>query len=320
MARGTPLNTEAFIARARILHGDKFDYSLVDYVASQEKVKIICKTHGGIFLQKPYLHLKGNGCLYCRIISQATDILEFIERATSIHDDKYDYSLVDYKGSYEKVKIICREHGHVFRQNPWNHLNGQGCPQCIRETQRLNTPEFIRRAVIIHGNKYDYSLVNYKSCRKKVGIICKRHDSMFYQAPADHMNGRGCPQCNESKLERQIKRFLELLPVEYEQQYKFHHCRYKGRLKFDFYITSCNLLIEAQGQQHYHSVEIFGGDDEFTIIQQRDQIKRDFVSWLPNHRLLEIPYTMTEPEIEAAIQSAIKQQSRKRETTIPLFL
>ena len=53
----------------------------------------------------------------------------FIERSTEVHNGKYDYSLVDYKGATEKVKIICPRHG-IFEQVASSHLWGNGCPIC----------------------------------------------------------------------------------------------------------------------------------------------------------------------------------------------
>lgn len=53
----------------------------------------------------------------------------FKNKSYKIHNNIYDYSLVEYINSYTKVKIICKEHG-VFVQRPNNHLSGQGCPKC----------------------------------------------------------------------------------------------------------------------------------------------------------------------------------------------
>ena len=83
---------------------------------------------------------------------------EFIKKAKSIHGDEYDYSLVEYTNSYSKVNIICLKHGK-FEQTPNNHLNGNGCPNCIKN-KKTNTIDFIEKSKIIHGNKYDYDLVN----------------------------------------------------------------------------------------------------------------------------------------------------------------
>ena len=58
------LTTEEFIAKAKAVHGNRYDYSKVVYVNTQTKVCIICKEHGE-FWQKPKNHLCGNGCVKC---------------------------------------------------------------------------------------------------------------------------------------------------------------------------------------------------------------------------------------------------------------
>ena len=76
------LTTEEFITRAKLRHGDKYDYSLVDYKSSTEKVKIICPIHG-VFEQAPVSHLRGCGCCECRI-----DKTKKIQYNRAINDSK----------------------------------------------------------------------------------------------------------------------------------------------------------------------------------------------------------------------------------------
>ncbi len=121
------LTTDDFINRSNIIHNNKYDYSLVQYVTSHIKVKIICPYHG-TFTQSPYTHLIGRGCSECTGTKKLTTI-EFINKANDIHNNKYDYSLVEYINNKTKVKIICPEHG-IFEQKPNDHLSGYGCPKC----------------------------------------------------------------------------------------------------------------------------------------------------------------------------------------------
>lgn len=60
--------------------------------------------------------------------------------------------------------------------------------------KRLTTDEFIKRARIVHSNKYDYSLVNYVNFNTKIEIACHEHGS-FLQTPGSHLNGNGCKNC-----------------------------------------------------------------------------------------------------------------------------
>jgi len=126
---------------------------------------------------------------------------DFSKKANLIQGDKYDYSLVVYKNSYSKIKILCKEHGE-FEQTPKNHLKGQGCPKCgiIKKnlSNRKNTSWFINKAKQIHSEKYDYSLVDYVISKTKIKIICKEHGE-FEQIANDHLNGYGCPKCGKNK-------------------------------------------------------------------------------------------------------------------------
>lgn len=130
----TSLTTDEFIKKATQVHGDRFDYSLVDYKTSQKKVKIICKLHG-VFEQKPNNHLNGSICFKCGLKNRSDkrrDTLDlFLNKAKSIHCDKYDYSEVNYLGSQINIKITCPEHGY-FLQLPNHHLRGVGCPGCAK--------------------------------------------------------------------------------------------------------------------------------------------------------------------------------------------
>ena len=185
------LTKEEFIKRAKEVHGDKYDYSKVNYVNSSTKVTIICPKHGE-FEQTPNLHLKSQGCPNCSGNKKMT-IEEFIKRAKKVHGDKYDYSKVKYVNAMTKVTIICPIHGE-FEQTPAKHLSGSGCIRCVKKKQ-LTTEEFIEKAREVHGDKYDYSKVNYVNTYTKVTIICPIHGD-FEQTPNAHLAGQGCPICN----------------------------------------------------------------------------------------------------------------------------
>ena len=127
---------------------------------------------------------------------------EFIERAINIHNNEYDYSLVNYNNSKSRIRIICETHGE-FEQIANNHLNGMGCPVCGRKkndlSKMLNQTEYIEKAINVHGNKYDYSQVNYVGALNYVKIICPIH-GIFNQLAGSHLIGRGCGKCGNSVL------------------------------------------------------------------------------------------------------------------------
>lgn len=124
---------------------------------------------------------------------------QFIESAKSVHGDKYDYSKVVYCGSKEKIEIICPVHGAFF-QKPNKHISQrQGCPLCAKN-HRLTKTDWIQKAVLVHGDKYDYSLVDYKGADKKVEIVCKKCGEHFEQLAGNHLKGKGCPVCRYDSL------------------------------------------------------------------------------------------------------------------------
>lgn len=119
-------------------------------------------------------------------------IEEFTRRAREIHGDCYDYSKVEYKGNKVKVCIICPIHGE-FWQKPNDHLMGHGCPECSGKNQK-DTERFIQDARKVHGDRYDYSKVDYKNSKTKICIICPIHGE-FWQSPNVHLKGSGCRKC-----------------------------------------------------------------------------------------------------------------------------
>jgi very-short-patch-repair endonuclease len=186
------LTQEEFVEKAKNIHGNKYNYSLVEYINTKTNIKIICKKHGE-YLQLPYVHLRGNGCSKCSNNCKKYTTEEFIVKANIKHNNKFDYSLVEYVGSKNKIKIICKEHGE-FLQLPNVHLNGFGCAKCSG-TYKYTTEEFIVKANIKHNNKFDYSLVNYINSINKIKIICKEHGE-FLQSANSHLDGFGCAKCS----------------------------------------------------------------------------------------------------------------------------
>lgn len=122
----------------------------------------------------------------------------FLEKFKTNHGDKYDYSLVEGNpGSHGKIIVICPIHGK-FEQIVQNHYNGKGCSICsftkANQEKRNTLEEFLSQCVETHGNKYDYSKVEYTLSSQKVCIICPNHGE-FYQQAQSHINGRNCPEC-----------------------------------------------------------------------------------------------------------------------------
>ena len=187
---------DEFVEKAKEIHGDKYDYSDVNYIDGNKLIKIKCHTHG-YFSQLPKVHKKGHGCQKCgknyRMVSN-----EFVEKAKEIHGNKYDYSKVNYIDNKTKIIIICNKHGQ-FEQSPNNHLTGYGCLICGFELnanlKRKSNEKFIEEANLMHKNKYDYSMIEYLNSKSKITIICNKHGE-FKQIPSKHLKGQGCKKCS----------------------------------------------------------------------------------------------------------------------------
>lgn len=273
------LTTEEFITKARVVHGNKYDYSKTNYERSKSKVTIICPLHGD-FEQRPNDHLNGKGCAKCKT-AKVANIKKltkdaFITRAREVHSDKYGYSKVEYVNNSTKVCIICPEHGE-FWQRPDSHMNGKGCGECgkliLGKSRISTTEEFITKAIEVHGDKYDYSKVEYTGCYDKVNIICPIHGE-FYQRADYHLSGNGCPKCSESKLERNVRLMLEKNEIKYEPQKTFEWLVYNSNQYLDFFLPDYNIAIECQGEQHFKPIEYFGGEDAFRKRQNLDENKK----------------------------------------------
>ena len=327
-------DTNHLIEILKNIRGDKYDYSLVEYTKINNEIKIICHRHG-IFKQILNRHINGSNCKKCIDEEQKLNIIEFINRSNIIHDNKYDYSLVEYKNCHSIIKIICPKHG-IFEQKLVNHLSGFGCFNCGVDThirydeiiqdcinkygnkydyslikyknchelveiicdihgsyrqslkshrkygcpicggyRILNTKNFIEKSNIIHYNNYDYSLIEYKSSNINVKIICPKH-GIFEQKAYSHLQGGGCKICKSSRGEKKIIKILNDKNIKYIVQKSFNECRYKSLLYFDFYLPEYNICIEYNGEQHYRSVEFFGGEKSFNLTLERDKHKKEF--------------------------------------------
>lgn len=278
---GVRKTTEQFIKEIQYVHGNIYDYSLVNYINNHTKVCIICSDHG-IFKQRPNHHLGGSGCPKCarkiNKISITDTTSSFIKKAKNIHGERYDYNKTNYINNHIKICIICPDHGE-FWQDPANHLTGHGCPKCANKLkgayQKDTTQSFIEKAKNIHGDKYDYIKVNHTGSKISVCIICPIHGE-FWQTPNCHLNNHGCPACRESKGEKLIAGWLVDHKFKYDIEKTFNKCKNKRKLPFDFYIPSHNTCIEYDGEQHFISVDHWGGIDGLKKRQTHDDIKTKY--------------------------------------------
>lgn len=271
------LSKESFVAKANIIFENKYDYSKVNYVNSSTLVDIICPIHG-MFKKTPNHHLNGQGCPICakiaRVEKKTLSNEEFIEKVRKVHGEKYDYSKTKYTGRRKLVTIICPTHGE-FKQIANNHLQGEGCPICGKEkvanNNRISFEEFVEKAKDVHGDKYDFDKNSFVKSKVKMTVFCKKCGNSFRITPNDILSGYGCPICNSSHLENEIRQLLKDNNIEFEEQKRFD---WLGKQSLDFYVSLKNIAIECQGEQHFKPIKYFGGKIAFKGQQERDRKKK----------------------------------------------
>ena len=217
-----------FLIRAREVHGETYNYEKIKYVTSLKKVEIICAKHGE-FLQSPNSHVKGTGCPKCSGTGTRHNQNDVIDSFKKVHGDTYSYEMVNYVNNSTPVKIICKKHGE-FSMSPNKHKSGRGCQKCSKITsiskmsatktrkqssRKLTLAEFLRRAYEVHGDNFDYTLVDtFPGLHSKIRVICKEHGE-FQQRAEKHLMGRGCPVCKKSRqYSKMSKIWLDSLGIE----------------------------------------------------------------------------------------------------------
>jgi len=282
--------TEEAIQKFKQQHGNKFDYSLVEYKSAKTKVSVICKTHGE-FLITPNNHISGYGCAKCsgKSFTAAEKLEKFLQDAKAIHGTKYLYDKVNITSS--KLCITCPTHGD-FLQSKLNHITGKnGCPECAKRqrglSKRLTVEDFVNKARKTHGDTYSYDNAVYTGAHNKLLVTCKSHGD-FLITPVNHWsNGVGCPNCFRTKSslgERTIRNWLIANKILYECQKTFsdlYYLKKNAKLKYDFFLPSLNMLIEYDGEYHYKAISYSSTikpEEQLAVTQARDKIKTEYAA------------------------------------------
>lgn len=290
--------TSEFIDEAIDVHGNVYDYSLVEYHGSGYPIEIVCKIHG-TFKQTPKSHLRGCGCRECGFektaTSKRTSKEDFIKKAKEVHEDKYDYSLVEYLNNWNHIRIVCPIHGE-FTQKPSHHLDGSGCKECS-STKRSETMSRLYGVSnpaqlhftdeIIHKlNNYDYmnewynkvgghelaSMVGidkytvYSYLRKHNIEIDKGNSSFAEKQINDHIQSLGLTTVENDRSVLDGKEIDILVPelnlgIEFDGLY-WHSTKYMSDKNYHLNKTQ---LAESKGIRLIHIFE-----DEW--IEKRDVV------------------------------------------------
>ena len=322
---GLNFTTDIFIKRAKEIHGDRYDYSLVDYVNAKTRIEIICPLHGK-FEQIPYNHLSGKGCIKCGCMengrNRSITIEKFLEKAKVVHGDTYDYSKSKVENYKTKIEIICKIHGSFF-QTPANHLVGKGCKECgmmstlnhIYKNCSSNTEDFIIKSKELHSDIYDYSKVEYENNHTQVKIICKVYGE-FLQLPHNHLVGKGCKECGiqkaghytgTSKLEEDFVNFIRSF---YSGEIITSVRDKIPPMELDIFLPEFNLGIEINGM-YWHSEKFKSKDyhlHKYNLCKEKDIRLVSIWEW----EILK-DKTKIKNFIKNLISKKIKLQARKLE-------
>lgn len=269
---------------------------LSEYKSAKEKILLLHTTCNNKYEVTWSKFKSGNRCSIC----VKKEVGKKRKLNNSIIDDRI-LKLVGSKytrlGKYIKsdAKILMKHNvcGNEYEVT-WNAFKkGNRCPFCSKRAV-VDNKKIDKRIFKLVGDEYS-RLSEYKNAKTKILMKHNICENKYEVTWGSFASGCRCPFCNESKGEKEISNILSSLNVKYTTQRRFKKCKYKRQLPFDFYIKDGNaeLLIEFDGRQHFESVDAWGGEEEFQIIQLRDQIKNDF-ALSKNIPLLRIPYTEQE--------------------------
>jgi len=271
--------TNELISKFSLVHGSKYDYSEVQFKGTRQKITIICPYHGR-FRQLPRNHLKGNECPKCSLNNKSLTKEEFLSRANSKHGCQYQYG--DYNGLSNNITIICPKHG-PFGQIANNHIQGSKCPKCCSNSI-LTFVQFKDRAISVHGDKYDYSEVEYKNYKSHVKIICPKHGP-FYQTPKVHLIGHGCQKCSISRFHQEVYRYIS---SKYSGQIVVNDRSAINPREIDLFISELKFGIECHGEWWHQNNNRRHVEKAMLAHQQNIDLFQIFYNeWLSKREILE---------------------------------
>lgn len=170
-----------------------------EYKNNTTAITFICAEHGEYIAQPQAVKRAKNGCRLCYNKARQMSFEEFVKKAISIHREKYKYNENTWNGSHSKTTIFCKDCNNYFHQTGNHHLKGSGCPVCANKSKQLSFEEFVKSAMIIHGDEYEYDETTWNGTSNKTKIFCKVCNAYFEQRGDGHLTGNGCPKCNTGR-------------------------------------------------------------------------------------------------------------------------
>ncbi len=184
---------------------------------------------------------------------------DYVSKAIAIHGNKYDYSKLIYKGIFNKVQIICPIHGKFSKIAHYHTNKKQGCPKCGMErskaNQALTNESFIKKAKAIHGEKYDYSQVQYSNAKTKVKIFCSiDNHGVFNQTPNEHLYQKsGCPKCG-GRLISNTDEFISASLLIHSEKYDYSKSIFKNAKEKVIIICPFHGEFKQAAYHHSHGI------------------------------------------------------------------
>lgn len=263
------------------------------YIDAKTKIVHYCLIHDVYWKAAPTSILRGCGCIECGKDKISNRFLkthdEYVNELQTVNPN------IIVLGQYVNMKTPilhkCSIHEVEWTTSPDSVLQGCGCNECRSEkisTKNLKTHEqYVEDLKLV--NPSVIVLEQYINVNTPILHKCLNDNNEWYVSPSCVLTGYGCPQCHDSKGERQVRLWLSNHNISYERQYKFKDCRDNRQLPFDFYLPCYNLCIEYDGKQHFEAIEYFGGQESFEKTLKHDNIKNEYCK---NNgiSLLRIPY------------------------------
>lgn len=263
---------------------------LSEYITNKKKVKVRHLECNHVYDVLPTKFLSGQRCPNCKgkRISKSRTLTqkEFEHKLNKTHNGEIT-AIDKYEGKRNKITFKHEVCGKTFVAQAGNVVYGSSCPHCYGHK---NTQLFKQQCNQLYGD--EYSIVgDYKNNRIKVLVRHNKCNHEWEVIPKDLLNGHGCPNCQSSKGEDYIRKWLTDNKIEFIEQYRFKDCRYKLPLPFDFMVNveGQKYLIEFDGEQHFGKRNYWGRENAREEIKRNDRIKNDYCA-KNNIPLLRIPY------------------------------
>lgn len=289
------ISSSDFIRKVNSIVGD--EYTVIgEYQGMEKHVDIKHNACGNSFSVIPGNFIrKGTRCPFCYGNNHKTSS-NFIKEVKKLVGSDYSV-LSNYKNATDKVSIRHNKCGNQYYVAPYSFLSGHRCPKCSNTEKGIK----VSKALTKTNDKYleelyeetagtIKSLEPYVNSQFPIRHECTDCGHVFLAAPTDIINhGSRCPSCKGSSGEHKIKQILDCKNISYEYPKKFSDLKDKTMLHYDFYLPDYGILIEYQGEQHYHPISLFGGEEKFKTQKYHDCLKRSYAKE-KGYSLVEICY------------------------------